>query len=230
MIKGNMGKNNIKYLIVTLNVFVISLFSVLVLSFLITRVLGIKESWITLSSFPSNLFWIPSLILFVSFVIIPTMWEWFNERKSIFTFFHTQRPIKPLLDLGVSVVAIVVMLVWLKLTMWFLQLPPEKVMMSFNEKLRWFFHLGVLAFSEEFLFRIFMQERMMKVLSIFSAILLTALVFAFVLHASEMPVVNLLVRFPLSILIGYIYYIRRNIFPCFLIHFIYDFTTILGVV
>lgn len=57
-------KSKAKYLLITFNVFILSLFSILFISFVVSRLLGINKTWITFSSFPSNLFWIPSLILF----------------------------------------------------------------------------------------------------------------------------------------------------------------------
>ncbi|ABY91668.1 CPBP family intramembrane glutamic endopeptidase [Thermoanaerobacter sp. X514] len=222
-------KSKAKYLLITFNVFILSLFSILFISFVVSRLLGINKTWITFSSFPSNLFWIPSLILFFSFVVIPCIWENVVEQKSILNIIRDIKPKKPLWDLILSVAAVLFLLLWVKFCQHMLGLPFENVTISYVEKLKWFFHLTVLAFAEEFLIRSFLQKRLMEVLGPVLSILMSSFVFAFVLHASEIPFINLIIRFPLGIVIGFLYYIRRNIFSPFFTHLIYDFTILIGV-
>ncbi|MEG3006101.1 MAG: CPBP family intramembrane glutamic endopeptidase [Oscillospiraceae bacterium] len=76
----------------------------------------------------------------------------------------------------------------------------------------------VIALSEEFLFRYFLIDGK----NAKSLILFSSLIFAFVAHGNEPLLVNLLLRLPLGLALGYIYKKQDSYIGCSMLHFVYN--------
>ncbi|MGG6432707.1 lysostaphin resistance A-like protein [Anoxybacillus sp. D401a] len=73
-----------------------------------------------------------------------------------------------------------------------------------------FIHYLIVGFGEEILFRGIFQRRLQKVFNPYISIVITSFVFAFQFHATGSLIDNLFVRFPLGLLLGFIYYRSKN--------------------
>lgn len=79
-------------------------------------------------------------------------------------------------------------------------------------------HTLVIAISEEFLYRyILLNKCENKVM-----LLISSFIFAFVLHSNEPLIMNLIVRFPIGLILGVIFIKRKELLLCILLHYIYN--------
>lgn len=78
------------------------------------------------------------------------------------------------------------------------------------------------AVGEEILFRAFLQRRLSQVLRPVWAIVGTGLVFGIILHLSNPLGANLLIRVPGGIMLGYLFYWRKNIWAPVAAHWLYN--------
>ncbi len=79
---------------------------------------------------------------------------------------------------------------------------------------------GIIAISEEYLFRhVFINEDKGSLILIMSA-----LAFAFIAHNNELFLVNLCLRFPIGLMLGFIYQKKQDYNSCVLLHFAYNFS------
>lgn len=81
------------------------------------------------------------------------------------------------------------------------------------------FFLAVQCLGEDVLFRSVLQRRMHEHFSAFTTILITTVIFVFIFH-NDSFIDNLLFRVPLGLLMSFIFYKTRSIFPVFAIHFL----------
>ena len=83
-------------------------------------------------------------------------------------------------------------------------------------------HFIVSCLGEELLFRGILQRRMMKYTNMFLAIIIVSLVFTLGFHSQSTISDNLLIRFPLSLFWGYVFWKTKNLFTVFGLHLAYN--------
>jgi len=83
-------------------------------------------------------------------------------------------------------------------------------------------HFFVIALSEEFLIRSVVQQNIKKVAGDFWAIIVAALIFAFIIHLSNAFLDNLVLRLPIGIILGVVVFYARSIWPAVALHFAYN--------
>jgi|GEM_PF-3515840 len=86
-----------------------------------------------------------------------------------------------------------------------------------------FVHYFISGLGEEILFRGILQRRMMDFLKPYISIIIASLIFAFAFHQSGTFLDNLIIRFPLGLVFGGVYYKTRSILPAFALHLAYNF-------
>lgn len=85
----------------------------------------------------------------------------------------------------------------------------------------------VVAISEEILYRIYLQKILEKIFTVRIALLLQSFMFAFILHSGLPVILNLLLRFPIGIILTCIYKKNNRIDIPILIHYFYNFIIIM---
>ncbi len=88
-------------------------------------------------------------------------------------------------------------------------------------------HLFFVALSEEVLTRGIIIRELRKIFSNNIALLLSALIFAFVFHSRENIVINLIIRVPLGLVFGKTYLVTKNIYASVAMHWLYNLLSIL---
>lgn len=83
-------------------------------------------------------------------------------------------------------------------------------------------HFFCIGLSEEILARGMIAYYLREIFSESITIVVSALIFAFVFHSNADVVTNLIVRFPLGLLFGYMTEKTKSIYPAVLIHWGYD--------
>lgn len=117
------------------------------------------------------------------------------------------------LSKGIISVCIIVILMVFILQGWSLVLPL-------------FIHYLIVGLGEEILFRGIFQRRLQKVFNPYTAIIITSFIFAFQFHTLGTIKENLFYRLPLGLLLGFVYYKCKNIWPNFMIHTAYNFVLV----
>lgn len=93
--------------------------------------------------------------------------------------------------------------------------------LSLKFPLIYVFHFSIIAIAEEIHFRGVQYEYLKKQYGIIKTVIITSLLFAFLLHLNDGVMSNLLIRFPLGLVLGLIRY-RFGINECILFHWVYD--------
>lgn len=88
-------------------------------------------------------------------------------------------------------------------------------------------HLMVISLAEEFYCRGVLNSKLQKHFSELVALLFSSLIFALVFHFDESLWQNLLLRFPLGLLLGVLYNKTRNLYIPIVVHTIYNSLVIL---
>jgi membrane protease YdiL (CAAX protease family) len=83
-------------------------------------------------------------------------------------------------------------------------------------------HFAIVGISEEILFRGILLYEAQAFCSTEASIFITAVLFAFVGHATGTILANLMLRFPLGVLLAIIRLRGKSIYPCALLHFAYN--------
>jgi len=87
---------------------------------------------------------------------------------------------------------------------------------------------GVIAAGEETLYRGVLQRRLSGILSLLPGIVLSSAVWAFVGHVRQPALQNLIIRFPVGLLLGYIYVRSKSLYPAMLAHWLLDMAVTVG--
>lgn len=92
------------------------------------------------------------------------------------------------------------------------------IILRLDTGLEYILSVFIIAFSEEFLFRHFLiNDSNNKYI-----LLISSLVFAFIVHINEPLFSNLLIRFPLGLVLGIVFRKKKNLIGCIVLHFIYN--------
>jgi membrane protease YdiL (CAAX protease family) len=89
-------------------------------------------------------------------------------------------------------------------------------------QLGWLFHFFWVALSEEFFVRSFLYEVLRRNLKVGTTIVVSSLIFAFACHTAGDLTVNLLIRFPLGILLGWLRASFGDIYASVGCHYLYN--------
>lgn len=84
------------------------------------------------------------------------------------------------------------------------------------------FHFFCVGLSEEILARGVILYYLKEVFSVPIAIIISALIFAFLFHSNEDVMTNLMIRFPLGLIFGFTTVKAKSIYPAVLLHWGYD--------
>lgn len=93
--------------------------------------------------------------------------------------------------------------------------------LSLKFPLIYVFHFSVIAIAEEIHFRGVQYEYLKKQYGVIKTVIITSFLFAFLLHLNDGVMSNLLIRFPLGLVLGFIRY-RFGINKCIVFHWVYD--------
>lgn len=83
-------------------------------------------------------------------------------------------------------------------------------------------HFILIGYSEEILYRMIILDKMKSSYTILGSILITSLIFAFISHISEPFLDNLIIRFPLGIILAFLRIKFNNIWLPTIIHALYN--------
>lgn len=83
-------------------------------------------------------------------------------------------------------------------------------------------HYIVSCFGEELLFRGILQKRLSENMNAYIAIVISSLIFALGFHQSGIFIDNILIRFPLSFIFGFLFFKTKSIYPSFALHLAYN--------
>lgn len=170
---------------------------------------------------PRALVWLPYSqypVLGVAFVGVPLVWEWAAGPDTIrqmgLNLPTGRQPWLILLTICIASVA------HLEIVCWLLRrhIPPFCL-----SDLLYIVPLSACsAVTEEFFFRSILQRRLTVLWGGVLAILFTALLFAFALHWRAWVLDNALLRFPIAVMLGWLFVRQESLLGPVLVHFIYD--------
>lgn len=80
----------------------------------------------------------------------------------------------------------------------------------------------VIAFVEEFFFRGYVQQRLLRILGPVASITISSALFAFILHSNMSFTDNLIYRMPVGLILGFIAYKSQSIWPAVNLHYGYN--------
>lgn len=83
-------------------------------------------------------------------------------------------------------------------------------------------HFAVVALSEEFLTRGVLINKLSKTFPPVLSLILSSLCFAFIFHSNVSMLMNLLIRLPLGLLLGFLYMKAKNLRTPILVHWVYN--------
>jgi hypothetical protein len=144
-------------------------------------------------------------------VIIPLLWLIFIEKKSL-----NECGIQFKIDKK-SICCMLVIILFLAISIF--RLSQVAVKTEFWIIIMQFF---AVAISEEVMIRGIISKELSRCFSLVITVLISAICFAFVYHSNMPPIDNLLFRFPLGILLSFIYIYTNNITCPILSHFAYN--------
>ncbi|MDR3596028.1 type II CAAX endopeptidase family protein [Clostridium sp.] len=92
-----------------------------------------------------------------------------------------------------------------------------------------FIHFMFIGISEEILSRGIIIHILSRNLSKIVSMIISSLIFAFILHSNEDILTNLIIRVPLGIILGSMYLYTKNLSSSILLHWFYDVVVVLKI-
>lgn len=83
-------------------------------------------------------------------------------------------------------------------------------------------HFAVVALSEEFLTRGILIKKLSKTFTPALCLIISSICFAFIFHSNVSMLMNLLIRLPLGLLLGFLYLKAKNLRTPILVHWVYN--------
>lgn len=84
------------------------------------------------------------------------------------------------------------------------------------------FHYLIVSLGEEYMYRDLMLNSLRSSYSIYVSVILSSILFAFIGHINESIIINLVVRFPLGLILGWIASKTNSITYPIIIHTLYN--------
>lgn len=84
------------------------------------------------------------------------------------------------------------------------------------------FHYTIVSLGEEFTYRRLIPQILCTRYKVWTSILISAFMFAFILHMNESLLLNLLIRFPMGVVFGYITTRTNSIITTVVLHTVYN--------
>lgn len=81
-------------------------------------------------------------------------------------------------------------------------------------------HTLIIAGTEEFLYRFFLLNESKST----SMIVVSSVIFAFILHNNEPFLMNLCLRLPMGLFLGLVFVKRKDLLSCVILHYVYNLT------
>ncbi|WP_338471134.1 CPBP family intramembrane glutamic endopeptidase [Niallia sp. XMNu-256] len=170
------------------------------------NIFSIKKDSLTYDPAPFLL--IGTLPMLIALVIVPTIFEVKIGNTQLRTIGFRLIGENRLVEVGTYVISIAIL--------------TFVIFSNFTMAMPVLIHFSVSCFGEELLFRGILQRRMTESMNAILAIVLCSLIFAIGFHQDTSLIDNLLIRFPLGLIFGIIYYKTKNLLPCFMIHLAYN--------
>ncbi|WP_420911378.1 CPBP family intramembrane glutamic endopeptidase [Kandleria vitulina] len=83
-------------------------------------------------------------------------------------------------------------------------------------------HYSIVSLGEEYTYRTLILDVLKQKYKVWISIAISALLFSFILHINEDILINLLIRFPIGLILGYISNKTNTIMYSIILHTIYN--------
>lgn len=151
-----------------------------------------------------------TLPTFIALFLVPKLIELFYKRK-IEIVKQKKYTVRPIFSIGIF-------LLLLTCYWFFLQDKFE----NGDDFLLLVFHYLIVSLGEEYMYRDLMLNSLRSSYSVYVSVILSSILFAFIGHINESIMINLVVRFPLGLILGWIASKTNSITYPIIIHTLYN--------